>query len=270
MIEVINPPHHRPVVAAVDFDGTLSLVRMGWQVVMHDVMKRALAPYHPHLDRIDAEISSYIARSTGQPSIIQMAWVDEHVHLYGGPHHGAQHYLDEFSDAMRERIDTRIATMTTTQAADHHMILGARTFLQRLTDYGVHIALISGTEHHHLIRESKALRIDHFFDAGIYGPGGHAPGFTKAEAMAALVERYALIPGQLLSVGDGPVEISAGKSLDGYCIAVASDEESGTLDLHKRTHLLHAGADAVVANFASIDTIAALLFDGAGHASSTL
>jgi phosphoglycolate phosphatase-like HAD superfamily hydrolase len=88
--------------------------------------------------------------------------------------------------------------------------------------------------------------------------------------MAALVERYELVPGQLLSVGDGPVEISAGKSLDGYCIAVASDEESGTLDLHKRAHLLHAGADAVVVNFDSLESIIALLFDGAGHASSTL
>jgi phosphoglycolate phosphatase-like HAD superfamily hydrolase len=270
MIEVINRPKQRPVVAAIDFDGTLSLVRMGWQVVMHGVMKRALAPYHPHLDRLDAEISGYIARSTGQPSIIQMAWVDEHVHLYGGPHHGAQQYLDEFSDAMRDRIDARIATMTTTHSADHHMIRGARAFLGRLADNGVRIALVSGTEHHHLVRESTALHIAEYFDAGIYGPGGHAPGFTKAEAMAALVERYELVPGQLLSVGDGPVEISAGKSLDGYCIAVASDEESGTLDLHKRAHLLHAGADAVVVNFDSLESIIALLFDGAGHASSTL
>ncbi len=269
MIEILHRPTHHPVVAAIDFDGTLSLVRMGWQVVMHEVMKRALAPYHPHLDRIDAEITGYIARSTGQPSIIQMAWVDEHVHLYGGPHHGAQHYLDQFSHAMSDRINHRIATMTSNVTADRHMIRGARAFLQRLTNRGVHIALVSGTEYHHLVRESTALGIAPFFDAGIFGPGAHAPGFTKAEAMAALVERYELLPGQLLSIGDGPVEISAGKSLDGYCIAVASDEETGELDIHKRTHLLHAGADAVIANFLPLDRLTTLLFDRESDASSS-
>ena len=270
MIEVFNRPLRTPVVAAIDFDGTLSLVRMGWQVVMHHVMKTALAPYHPHLDRIDAEISGYIARSTGQPSIIQMAWVDEHVHLYGGPHHGAQHYLDQFSHAMSDRIDERLASMISPAHADHHMILGARAFLQLLQSRGVHMALVSGTEHHHLVRESTALGIDTYFDAGIHGPGAHAPGFTKAEAMANLVEQYELMPGQLLSIGDGPVEISAGRSLDAFCIAVASEEESGQLDIHKRSHLLHAGADAVIANFLPLAAIGALLFDQESYASSTL
>lgn len=269
MIEVLTPPSQRIRVAAIDFDGTLSLVRMGWQAVMHGVMKQALAPFHPHPDALDAEISAYIARSTGQPSIIQMAWVDEHVHLYGGPHHGAQHYLDQFSHAMSDRIDARLAGMTSSAAADGHMIRGARRFLSMLQEHDIRIALVSGTEHHHLLRESTALQILPFFDAGVYGPGAHAPGFTKAEALAQLVERYELLPGQLLSVGDGPVEISAGKSLDGYCIAVASEEETGELDLHKRTHLLHAGADAVVANFVHIDAIETLLFGRGTDASQT-
>ena len=260
MIEIISRPQRPIRVAAIDFDGTVSLVRMGWQLVMHGVMKNALLPFHPHQAALDDEIFAYIARSTGQPSIIQMAWVDEHVHLYGGPHHGAQHYLDQFSHAMADRIDHRLAAMTTTAAADEHMIHGARAFLERLRRRNIPIALVSGTEHHHLVRECAGLKISDYFDAGIYGPGAHAPGFTKAEAMAQLVERYELLPGELLSVGDGPVEISAGKSLDGYCIAVASHEESGALDPHKRSHLLHAGADAVVANFLPLDELDVLLF----------
>jgi phosphoglycolate phosphatase-like HAD superfamily hydrolase len=269
MIEVLNRPQRQPIVAAIDFDGTLSLVRMGWQTVMHRVMKDALAPLHPQLDRIDAEIHSYIARSTGQPSIIQMAWVDEHVHLYGGPHHGAQYYLDQFSHAMSDRIDERLVSMTNRTQADVHMIRGARAFLEHLATRGVHMALVSGTEYHHLVRESTALGIIEFFDAGIFGPGGHAPGFTKAEALASLVERYALLPGQLVSIGDGPVEISAGRSLDAYCIAVASDEASGELDSHKRVHLVNAGADAVIANFLPLDRLTSLLFDRDSDAPSS-
>jgi phosphoglycolate phosphatase-like HAD superfamily hydrolase len=63
-----------------------------------------------------------------------------------------------------------------------------------------------------------------------------------------------------LAVGDGPVEIMAGKSLAGYSIAVASHEASGGLDDDKRRHLIAAGADAVIANFQQLHDITTLLF----------
>jgi phosphoglycolate phosphatase-like HAD superfamily hydrolase len=180
--------------------------------------------------------------------------------MHGGPARGAQHYLDQFSGAMRAQIDRQVASIHDDVSANRLMVPGARAFLQLLADHHVHIALVSGTEHHHLLRESAALRIDHFFDAGIYGPGTHDPGFTKSDAIAGLCQRYNIPTGALLSVGDGPVEIHAGKALDGYSLAVASHEVSGGLDPHKREHLLAAGADAVIANFAELAEIRTLLF----------
>ena len=256
MIEIIHRPSRPFRLAAIDFDGTMSLIRIGWQQVMHGVMRAALAPYHPRPEQLDDEIAGYIARSTGQPSIIQMAWVDEHVLLYGGTSHGAHYYLDQFSQAMSAQIDARIASIHDDASADACMVPGARALLQRLRSHGIAIALVSGTERHHLIRESQALRIHDFFDAGIYGPGMHAPTFTKLDAMHQLVQLYHIAPGALLSVGDGPVEIMAGKELHGCSLAVASHEVSGGLDDAKRRHLLHAGADAVVANFLALDDIA--------------
>lgn len=255
MIELLRAPERKFTLAAVDFDGTMSLIRIGWQQVMHGVMKAALYDYHPNLTHIDADIRTYIAHSTGQPSIIQMAWVDEQVLLYGGPHRGAQHYLDQFSNAMKSQIDARVASITDETTADAFMIAGARQFLQALAQRDIRIALVSGTEYHHLVRESAALKIDSYFDAGIFGPGAHAPGFTKHDAIAQLVARYNVAPGALLSVGDGPVEIKAGKALGGYSLAVASDEQGGGLDEDKRQHLLDADADAVVANFIHLDTL---------------
>ena len=260
MIEILRAPTHKFTLAAVDFDGTMSLIRIGWQQVMHGVMKAALQDYHPNPAHIDTDIRTYIAHSTGQPSIIQMAWVDEQVMLYGGPHHGAQFYLDQFSNAMKSQIDTRVASITDDTSADAFMLQGARQLLQTLAQHDIRIALVSGTEHHHLVRESAALRIDTFFDAGIYGPGAHAPGFTKHDAIAQLVERYNVASGALISIGDGPVEIKAGKALNGYALAVASDEHGGGLDADKRQHLLDAGADAVVAHFGRMDLITQALF----------
>jgi phosphoglycolate phosphatase-like HAD superfamily hydrolase len=233
----------------------MSLIRIGWQQVMHGVMRNALAPHHPRPEHLDAEITGYIARSTGQPSIIQMAWVDEQVLLYGGVAHGAQYYLDQFSQAMSAQIDARVRTLHDDQSADACMVPGARSFLTLLRNHGIHVALVSGTERHHLIRESQALRIHDFFDAGIYGPGAHAPTFTKLDAMQHLAQIYHVAPGEFLSVGDGPVEIMAGKELHGFSLAVASHEESGGLDDAKRVHLLHAGADAVIANFLALHDI---------------
>ena len=136
------------------------------------------------------------------------------------------------------------------------MIAGARQLLQHLAHRNIRIALVSGTERHHLIHESAALRIDAYFDAGIFGPGPHAPCFTKYNAIADLITRYDVAPGELISIGDGPVEIKAGKELAGYALAVASDEHGGGLDADKRKHLLDAGADAVIPNFRDIDIIA--------------
>jgi phosphoglycolate phosphatase-like HAD superfamily hydrolase len=189
-----------------------------------------------------------------------LAWVDEQVVLHGGPARGAQAYLDLFSHAMRDRIDQKVASIHDDVSADALMVPGARAFLQLLTDNDVRIALVSGTEHIHLLRESAALRIDHFFDAGIHGPGPHHPGFTKGDAMAELIDTYRIANGQLLSVGDGPVEIIAGKSLAGYSLAVASHEVSGGLDDDKRRHLIATGADAVIANFQQLHDITTLLF----------
>lgn len=255
MIELLRAPTGQFTLAAVDFDGTMSLIRIGWQQVMHSVMKAALYDYHPNHAHIDTDIRTYIAHSTGQPSIIQMAWVDEQVMLYGGPHRGAQYYLDQFSNAMKSQIDDRVAAITDESTADAFMVPGARRFLHALAERNIRIALVSGTEHHHLVRESAALRIDSYFDAGIYGPGTHAPGFTKHDAIAQLVARYNVAPGAFISIGDGPVEIKAGKALGGYSLAVASDEHGGGLDIDKRQHLLDAGADAVVAHFTHLDAI---------------
>ena len=260
MIEILRRPTTPPRLAAIDFDGTMSLIRIGWQHVMHGVMKDALSPVFPTPHSLDADIFGYIARSTGQPSIIQMAWVDEQVIMHGGPARGAQHYLDQFSEALRSQIDANIATIHDEQSADAKMIPGARAFLQLLKAHDVKIALVSGTEHHHLLRESAALRIAAYFDAGIFGPGPHDPGFTKGDAIERLCQHNHISGTALLSVGDGPVEIHAGKAIAGYSLAVASDERGGGLDAAKREHLLAAGADAVVANFAHLADIRALLF----------
>lgn len=56
----------------------------------------------------------------------------------------------------------------------------------------------------------------------------------------------------LLTFGDGYVEIENVKEVDGFAVAVASDEArngSGKIDEWKRRRLLDAGADVVIPDF---------------------
>ncbi len=67
----------------------------------------------------------------------------------------------------------------------------------------------------------------------------------------------------LLSFGDGPVEIVETKSVGGLAIGVASDEEvngSGRPDPWKLRQLTRAGADTVIPDFRDPDKLLAAIF----------
>jgi phosphoglycolate phosphatase len=67
-----------------------------------------------------------------------------------------------------------------------------------------------------------------------------------------ILTEQAISPRQLLSFGDGYVEIENTKAVGGLAVAVASDEAhngSGRVDQWKRRRLLDVGADAVIPDF---------------------
>jgi hypothetical protein len=72
------------------------------------------------------------------------------------------------------------------------------------------------------------------------------------------------IPGhQLLSFGDGYVEIQNTKEVGGLAVAVASDEAnngSGAFDEWKRQRLLGVGADLVIPDFRDTGPLLNVIF----------
>jgi phosphoglycolate phosphatase len=67
-----------------------------------------------------------------------------------------------------------------------------------------------------------------------------------------ILSEHGITGRQLLSFGDGYVEIENTKQAGGIAVAVASDEAhngSGQVDEWKRRRLLKVGADAVIADF---------------------
>src|ERR1043166_2761908 len=76
--------------------------------------------------------------------------------------------------------------------------------------------------------------------------------FSKKDVIDRIIREEGIEGAQLLSFGDGPVEIEFTKVVGGLAVGVASDEQahgSGVIDEDKRQHLLHAGADAIIPDY---------------------
>ena len=266
MIEIIRlHPAALPRLAVFDFDGTLSLVRSGWQQIMGDLMVETLlqarcneAP--PQLRRI---VDHFIVGSTGQPTVEQMAWLAAEVERCGGAAESPAEYKRRFEMRLQERIEGRLGELRHgARAPDTLLVPGARALLDGLRRREVPLALISGTDRDAVVQEAGALRIAGYFGDRIYGPGPHDPGFSKPTMMARLLSECELPGAALVGFGDGPVETAATRAAGGLAVGVALDEAHGSrLDPHKRTALIAAGADIIVPHFGVYARLVEIIFD---------
>ena len=101
--------------------------------------------------------------------------------------------------------------------------------------------------------ESGVLGIAELFD-GIYGSGPDR--MTKRELLKWIIGS-GLRRNEVLTFGDGRVELEETKAVGGIAVGVATDEESGCLevDAKKRGWLIDAGADYIIPNYLDEDVI---------------
>lgn len=265
MIEIVRPYHGKPPrLALLDFDGTLSLIRSGWQEVMTALMVEALQEVAGHETPEDL---AHLARTmidtlTGQATIIQMAWLVDEIARRGGNPESAECYKEQFLARLRTQIERRLAAIRSGHAhADAFLVPGSRALLEALRQRGIIMALASGTDHADVLIEAAALGIDHYFGQQIYGPAPDDPGFSKHRVVTHLLERYNLCGAELVAIGDGPVEIEAVRDAGGVTIGVALDEQRGAgIDSAKLALQIRAGVDAIVPDFREPDILLEYIF----------
>ena len=135
---------------------------------------------------------------------------------------------------------------------DDYVVHGARPLLERLKHGGLTPIILSSTIEERVKEEAELLGLTGFFGRHIYGGTADPRLFSKRAVIDRLLREECLTGENLLSFGDGPVEIRETKAVGGLAIAVASDENhngSGVMDPFKRRQLLDAGADAAIADF---------------------
>ncbi len=244
-------PKRRCTHAVFDFDGTLSWLRHGWPEIMADVFR----PHFPKTRKSEEEIAqlllSDILSLNGKPSIHQMNRFQERVRERGGTCPDPKELLDEYQRRLDHAIAERSKSIRKkTVPRDHFVIHAARPLLEWLKEQGIALIILSGTAEHRVREEAQLLDLDHYFDGHIFGSTG--PDFSKRQIIERLLQHETLPGNQLLSFGDGPVEIAETRRVGGTAIGVASDEKingSRKPDPIKRRELLSAGADVLIPDF---------------------
>lgn len=243
----------RPDIALVvfDFDGTLSWLRHGWPELMHAVLRpHFTANEGESAAAFDERLFDEIYSHNGVPTA-------DYMRLFA-VRFGSQKPLDpdqllaSYSLHLEKAIAERSAMIRSgARPADDFIVHGAVALLQMIRDRGIELAVLSGTLQHRVVEEAGLLGLSHFFGGRIVGSTIDGQ-FTKRAALEQFLAARNLCGAQLLSFGDGAVEIRETKALGGLAVAVASDEHhngSGTPDFRKERSLISAGADCVIADY---------------------
>lgn len=266
------PADHQPIHVIFDHDGTLSTLRQGWEGVMEPMMIRAiLGQRYKNADaeafqRVRSAVRSFIDRTTGVQTLVQMQGLAEMVRRFEFvpedeilDEHG---YKEIYNAELLELLQRRLARLNAghLDRTDFH-VKNAIPFLRRLTEQGLTLYLASGTDREDVIEEAKILGFAEFFEDRIYGAVGDVRIEAKRVVLDRIFQENKLGAGNVVTFGDGPVEMRESRKRDAICVGVCSDEvRRYGFNPAKRSRLIRAGANILIPDFGDMNSI--LIFLG--------
>lgn len=253
--------------ALFDFDGTLSLLRAGWQQIMEryftEVMQQAdpctPGPTHEQTCR------DFISRLTGRQTIFQAMELARRVQTAGGSPLPAEAYKAEFLQRLHASMSHRLEEVRRSpDAAGRYLVPGSIQLLTALQAAGITCCLASGTDLPNVLEEAGLLGLSSFFadDDGvrIHGALPEHGNFSKRMVIEQIVANNDLVGPELVAFGDGYVEIEETRRAGGVTVAIASREDGGSgLDPWKAQRLGEVGAHILVADWLGTDELLATL-----------
>ncbi len=266
-MEIITPrqPGNQIRHALFDFDGTISLIREGWQDIMLPMMFEKLRPIEQHLDddALRHLIRDYVTRLTGKQTIYQMIELADQIRKRGGTPLDPLDYKYEYLDRLEQRIKSRITGLESGIIKPHElMVPGSAEFLVMLRQRGVVCYLASGTDKQFVEREASLLGVTELFDGGIFGAIDDYQNFSKKLVIERILREKNISGSELVGIGDGYVEIENTKQVGGTAIGLPTFESNPTVvDQWKRDRLLQAGADALAINLLPVKDLTRFMFE---------
>ena len=265
-IEIIRPrdPTARINHILFDFDGTLSLIRRGWQDVMISHMVEVLTdtPAGPMTGDLWGYVREYVYDLTGKQTVYQMIRLAEEVAKRGGEPRDPLEYKWEYLRRLWERIRERVEGLKAgTIPREEMVVAGTYDLLDALKSRRLSLYLASGTDEMYVKDEAGALGLEPYFGERMYGAIDDYKKFSKAIVIRRILETNRIEGRRLAAFGDGYVEIENAKQVGGTAIGVAADEEGRLgIDEWKRDRLLSVGADVIVGDYHDVTGIVEYLF----------
>ena len=257
-MEIIYRPNinQKFKVALFDFDGTLSLIREGWQDIMIPYFVEVIKAIPPKSIENEKDIfdcvTEFVFKLTGKQTIFQCIELAEQVKKRGGIPEDPKIYKAEYLKRLMLQIKERREGLLNKKINPKELLVaGSYELLQTLKDAGITLYLASGTDETDVIEEAKMLGLDYYFGKNIYGARDkYATNCTKETVINRILTENKISANELLSFGDGYVEIELIHNIKGYPIALATDEKRKKgIDDWKRKRLIAAGAGIVIPDF---------------------
>ncbi len=259
----------RPQISHVlfDFDGTLSIIREGWPDVMVPMFVEMLPALPGEAVEARRQLClDDIMRLNGKQTIYQMMQLAERITERGGTPRDPLWYKHEYLRRLDERIRHRTDGLRSGKSRpDDLTVFGTRALLELLKQRGLTVYLASGTDEQFVKAEAELLGLTPYFGRHIYGAQDNYKNFSKKMVIERILRENSIPGAQLLSFGDGYVEIQNTKEVGGLAVAVASDEAnngSGRFDEWKRQRLLGVGADIVIPDYRDAVPLLDRIFQG--------
>ena len=252
--------------AVFDFDGTLSLIRDGWQNVMVPMMVDFLKTdtnTKETREEIEGIVVEFVDRLTGKQTIYQMMQLAEEIEKRGGEPKEPLDYKDEYNNRLLPIVEQRIANLADgTLSGEILRVPMSLEFLKSLHDMGVQCYLASGTDVEFVKNEAELLGVANFFNGGIHGALREYKKFSKAMVIQKILKDFELSGSELLIIGDGYVEIENAKAVGAIAVGVASVEDNFyNMNADKRERLIRVGADIIIPDFRDGNRLLTYLFD---------
>ena len=255
--EIIEKPRISNLKCLVlDYDGTLTTLRKGWDVILSDYARKKINPYNKECDSLESEIlelTDHAGGTTPKQLMNRLIALIQKMNLRPQEEiNTVEYYAKEYADHFQTMINDRLENFSS--ASESYVISHVRPMLDFISAQETHNYIVTGSCEIAVKDELAKLQMDHFFSR-VYGASLEMEGNLKLDAISEIMDRHSLKPCEILIIGDGSTEMRAAKELNLPAIGIASDEHNGGLCEKKRQLLKGLGAHAIIADYSNFQSV---------------
>ena len=248
-IEPLTKPKISKVRAVVlDYDGTLTTFRRGWELILYPYVKIALDPSgEKENDKVlEEDLVDFVKHAGGTSPRQLMERLQALIFKHTGAKESVDYYMSEYARVFNGELKKRVSSFN--EDSESYVISGVRKLLAFLSEQKTENYVVTGSGTEEVCHELDVLKMSKFFHC-VYGTNAESTGRHKVDSIQLILDEHDLRSDEVLIIGDGSTEARAAKELGLPFIGIASDEHNGGLCEKKRSLLKGIGSNAIISDY---------------------